>query len=85
MLLDLKHLLIESKQKVPPFLAAMMPDNEKYLDIGGEYLFQLLSIFSPNQEAVFFEHLNFYFIKTANIPCMEILRCMEISRCLSII
>ncbi|KAL4231239.1 DEAD (Asp-Glu-Ala-Asp) box polypeptide 41 [Mactra antiquata] len=35
-LLDLKHLLIEAKQKVPPFLFEMQPDNEKYLDIGGE-------------------------------------------------
>lgn len=35
-LLDLKHLLIEAKQKVPPFLLSMQPDNEKYLDIGGE-------------------------------------------------
>ena len=35
-LLDLKHLLIEAKQKVPPFLLSMQPDNEKYLDIGGK-------------------------------------------------
>ncbi|XP_052228964.1 probable ATP-dependent RNA helicase DDX41 isoform X1 [Dreissena polymorpha] len=35
-LLDLKHLLIEAKQKVPPFLAAKELENEKYLNIGGE-------------------------------------------------
>ena len=35
-LLDLKHLLIEAKQKVPPFLANMQSDSEKYLDIGGK-------------------------------------------------
>ncbi|XP_063413088.1 probable ATP-dependent RNA helicase DDX41 [Mytilus trossulus] len=35
-LLDLKHLLIEAKQKVPLFLANMESENEKFLDIGGE-------------------------------------------------
>lgn len=35
-LLDLKHLLREAKQKIPPFLANMQSENEKYLDIGGE-------------------------------------------------
>ena len=35
-LLDLKHLLIEAKQKVPPFLALMQSENEKYLNLGGE-------------------------------------------------
>lgn len=35
-LLDLKHLLIEAKQKVPPFLAALQSDNEKYLSLGDE-------------------------------------------------
>lgn len=35
-LLDLKHLLIEAKQKVPPFLAALQSENEKYLELGDE-------------------------------------------------
>ncbi|XP_046572583.1 probable ATP-dependent RNA helicase DDX41 [Haliotis rubra] len=35
-LLDLKHLLIEAKQKVPAFLATLSSESEKYLDIGGE-------------------------------------------------
>ena len=35
-LLDLKHLLIEAKQKVPPFLANMQSESEKFLDIGGK-------------------------------------------------
>lgn len=35
-LLDLKHLLIEAKQKVPLFLAMLESENEQYLDIGGE-------------------------------------------------
>ncbi|XP_056006567.1 probable ATP-dependent RNA helicase DDX41 [Ostrea edulis] len=35
-LLDLKHLLREAKQKIPPFLANMQSENEKYLDLGGE-------------------------------------------------
>jgi len=35
-LLDLKHLLIEAKQKVPAFLATMESEAEKYLDISGE-------------------------------------------------
>ena len=34
-LLDLKHLLIEAKQPVPPFLAAYTAEFEKDLEIGG--------------------------------------------------
>ncbi|XP_053683237.1 ATP-dependent RNA helicase abstrakt [Sabethes cyaneus] len=33
-LLDLKHLLIEAKQKVPPFLAELCSETEKYADLG---------------------------------------------------
>ena len=33
-LLDLKHLLIEAKQRVPPFLAALQSDQEQYLKAG---------------------------------------------------
>nr|CAH7763661.1 unnamed protein product [Callosobruchus chinensis] len=36
-LLDLKHLLIEAKQKVPPFLAELCSESEKYLALGGEH------------------------------------------------
>ncbi|XP_059472511.1 ATP-dependent RNA helicase abstrakt-like [Neocloeon triangulifer] len=35
-LLDLKHFLIEAKQRVPLFLATMQSENEKYLDLGDE-------------------------------------------------
>ncbi|CAG0895895.1 unnamed protein product [Darwinula stevensoni] len=35
-LLDLKHLLLEAKQKVPPFLDALQSESEKYLDLGDE-------------------------------------------------
>lgn len=35
-LLDLKHLLLEADQKVPPFLAALQSENEKYLLLGEE-------------------------------------------------
>ncbi|CAL8110828.1 unnamed protein product [Orchesella dallaii] len=35
-LLDLKHLLLESKQKVPHFLGTMQSENEKYLQLGDE-------------------------------------------------
>lgn len=35
-LLDLKHLLLESKQKVPNFLASLQSENEKYLDLGDD-------------------------------------------------
>ena len=34
-LLDLKHLLIEAKQNVPPFLATLQSETEVYLDLGG--------------------------------------------------
>lgn len=33
-LLDLKQLLLEAKQKVPPFLEEMCPEAETYLDVG---------------------------------------------------
>ncbi|XP_055851869.1 ATP-dependent RNA helicase abstrakt [Episyrphus balteatus] len=36
-LLDLKHLLIEAKQQVPPFLAELCPESEKYLDLGDSH------------------------------------------------
>ncbi|XP_055906190.1 ATP-dependent RNA helicase abstrakt [Eupeodes corollae] len=36
-LLDLKHLLIEAKQLVPPFLAELCPESEKYLDLGDSH------------------------------------------------
>ena len=35
MLLDLKHLLLEAKQKIPPVLAVLQAENEGYLDLGG--------------------------------------------------
>lgn len=35
-LLDLKHLLIEAKQKIPPFLATLQSESEKYLELGDE-------------------------------------------------
>ncbi len=35
-LLDLKHLLMEAKQKVPPFLATLESEQERLLSLGGE-------------------------------------------------
>lgn len=35
-LLDLKHLLIEAGQRVPPFLAALQSEQEQYLNVGEE-------------------------------------------------
>ena len=35
-LLDLKHLLMEAKQKVPTFLAELCSESEKYLNLGDE-------------------------------------------------
>lgn len=35
-LLDLKHLLREAKQKIPPFLLELCSENEKYLNVGGK-------------------------------------------------
>ena len=43
-LLDLKHLLMEAKQKVPPFLAALQSENEKYLDVGGMEIFTIFYV-----------------------------------------
>lgn len=36
-LLDLKHLLIEAKQKIPTFLAELCSESEKYLELGGKF------------------------------------------------
>lgn len=36
-LLDLKHLLIEAKQKVPSFLEELCPETEHYLDLGDSH------------------------------------------------
>ena len=41
-LLDLKHLLMEAKQKVPPFLVEYASESEKYLDMGGTVLIEVL-------------------------------------------
>jgi len=34
-LLDLKHLLMEAKQKIPPVLGNLESQNEDYLELGG--------------------------------------------------
>lgn len=41
-LLDLKHLLIEARQKVPLFLAELESENERYLQLGGSVLIIIL-------------------------------------------
>ena len=43
-LLDLKHLLIEAKQKVPPFLEALESEADSYLDMGGKWFLYELEI-----------------------------------------
>lgn len=52
-LLDLKHLLMEAKQKVPPFLLELCSENEKYLNLGGEkkmlITFMAISFHSPER------------------------------------
>ena len=35
-LLDLKHLLIEAAQRVPPFLATLASEQEEFLKVGGD-------------------------------------------------
>ncbi len=37
-LLDLKHLLIEAKQNVPPFLATLQSETEVFQDLGGNLI-----------------------------------------------
>jgi len=54
-LLDLKHLLMEAKQKVPPFLLELCSENEKYLNLGGRIIVDDLFIFSS-----FFFIMNLY-------------------------
>lgn len=43
-LLDLKHLLMEAKQKVPTFLAELCSESEKYLALGGKKFETFLNI-----------------------------------------
>lgn len=53
MLLDLKHLLLEAKQKIPPVLAVLQSENEGYLDLGGmmsKYALQLLFVIAMDSE-----------------------------------
>lgn len=57
--MDLKALLVEAKQKVPPVLQVLQTGDEAMLDLGGEHfiLFNLcfwytqLSLTQPLQEA----------------------------------
>lgn len=44
-LLDLKHLLMEAKQKVPPFLLELCSENEKYLNLGGKAIYVRIYVF----------------------------------------
>ena len=50
--MDLKHLLIEAKQKVPAFLCELENENEKYLSIGGERFSYFLFLGSLMHDAV---------------------------------
>ena len=45
MLLDLKHLLLEAKQKIPPVLAVLQAENEGDLGHGGAYKFTIRLLF----------------------------------------
>lgn len=47
MLMDLKALLVEAKQKVPPVLQVLQPGDDTMLDLGGErfILFNLCSVY----------------------------------------
>lgn len=42
--MDLKALLVEAKQKVPPVLQVLQTGDETMLDIGGEFSSHLCSI-----------------------------------------
>lgn len=56
-LLDLKHLLIEARQKVPLFLAELESENERYLQLGGiNYYFVtfLVFIFRMHLQIIFY-------------------------------
>ena len=44
MLRDLKALLIEAKQKVPPFLAILDSLNEELIDLGGMNVILIIEI-----------------------------------------
>ena len=61
-LMDLKHLLIEAKQQVPPFLATLETEEENYLNLQAGKFF--LNIFSVKLIDIFknFVKLIFFFI-----------------------
>ena len=44
-LIDLKHLLVEAKQKIPPVLAALESQNDDYLELGGKTIVSCSSLF----------------------------------------
>ena len=62
-LLDLKHLLMEAKQKVPPFLLELCSENEKYLNLGGKVIHCYIYIFL------------FFFIEMKTLNVMYMLLC----------
>lgn len=53
-LLDLKHLLIEARQKVPLFLSELESENEKYLQLGGSNLLFYLFLFGMIKSYFFY-------------------------------
>lgn len=53
-LLDLKHLLMEAKQKVPTFLAELCSENEKYLNVGGTSIIQTFHL-------ILIKRFNYYY------------------------
>lgn len=57
-LMDLKALLVEAKQKVPPVLQVLQTGDETMLDIGGEYLPRPYFMFL----VCFFASLTFLFL-----------------------
>lgn len=58
-LLDLKHLLMEAKQKVPPFLLELCSENEKYLNLGGKAIYVRIYVFFI---FFFLKKINYVFI-----------------------
>lgn len=64
-LMDLKALLVEAKQKVPPVLQVLQNGDETMLDIGGESLYTQINISHPLFACVLFfsfSHFFFFFV-----------------------
>lgn len=77
--MDLKALLVEAKQKVPPVLQVLQSGDETMLDIGGESFsrelkIKMVSLFSYLLVSFFFLSAHYFFFNIHRREGLHILR-----------